>query len=285
MKAGEESTGEASVRVRPAGATSLSTWRPRLVALDVDGTLLDVRNRASDAVRDAVDRVLRSGAHVVLSTGRGLVATRPIAQSFDLDRPYVVCSNGAVTARLQPVPEFCHIVTFDAGPILRHLLDRLPEALVAVEEVGVGYRVNRPFPEGELTGRITIETVEQLVSRPATRVIIREPGSEAEDFLDLVDRIGLQDVTYYVGYTAWLDLAPEGVSKAAGLQLVAGRLGVDVADVLAIGDGRNDVEMLGWAGRGVAMGNAPPEVQDAADDVTETIEEDGAAVELDRWFG
>ena len=80
-----------------------------------------------------------------------------------------------------------------------------------------------------------------------------------------------------VGFTAWLDLAPVGVNKASGLAYVAERLGVDSSDVLAIGDGRNDLEMLRWAGRGVAMGQAPDEVKEAADEVTASIEDDGAA--------
>jgi hydroxymethylpyrimidine pyrophosphatase-like HAD family hydrolase len=88
-----------------------------------------------------------------------------------------------------------------------------------------------------------------------------------------------------VGYRAWLDIGPEGVSKASALVKVANRLGVVPEDCLAIGDGRNDVEMLLWAGRGVAVGQAPPEVEHAADDVTEPVTSDGAAVELERWFG
>ena len=74
------------------------------------------------------------------------------------------------------------------------------------------------------------------------------------------------------------------MSKASALAQVADSFGVAQADVLAIGDGRNDVEMLAWAGRGVAMGMAPLEVQECADDVTETVEADGVVVELSRWF-
>ena len=76
-----------------------------------------------------------------------------------------------------------------------------------------------------------------------------------------------------------------GVSKASGLAQVAAELGVDAADVLAIGDGRNDIEMLRWAGRGVAMGQAIEVVREAADAVTGTVYDEGAATELDRWFG
>jgi HAD superfamily hydrolase (TIGR01484 family) len=115
-------------------------------------------------------------------------------------------------------------------------------------------------------------------------VIIRDPHSSEEEFVELAEKVGLQGTNYFIGWTAWLDLAPEGVSKASALADVAERLGVDRANVLAIGDGRNDTEMIRWAGRGVAMGQAPLEVQEAADDVTETVHNDGVAVELSRWF-
>ena len=126
--------------------------------------------------------------------------------------------------------------------------------------------------------------VEDLVSAPVSRVIIRDPEATAEDFVTLAGELGLHGTDYVVGWTAWLDLAPVGVSKASGLAHVAEQLGVDAADVLAIGDGRNDIEMLQWAGRGVAMGQAVQPVIDAADDVTAPVAEDGAALELGRYF-
>jgi hydroxymethylpyrimidine pyrophosphatase-like HAD family hydrolase len=129
-----------------------------------------------------------------------------------------------------------------------------------------------------------VTDLEDLVAAPVSRVIIRDPDATAEDFVTLAGELGLHGTDYVVGWTAWLDLAPVGVSKASGLAHVAERLGVDAADVLAIGDGRNDVEMLRWAGRGVAMGQAVQPVRDAADDVTATVADDGAAVELGRYF-
>lgn len=275
-------------RVPPYTDAHPEHWRPRLVALDIDGTLVDADNNISPAVESAVAGVRSAGSHVVLSTGRGLIGTRPVAQRLGLPKPYLVCSNGAVTARLHSDThagtEVLDVVTFDPRPMLDLLLERLPGVLVAVEEIGVGYRVNKPFPDGEISGEIRVHPLEELVSKPVTRVILREPDLRPDDFLDVIDRVGLHGVAYYVGYTAWLDLAPDGVSKASGLAKVAERLGVRQADVLAIGDGSNDVEMLEWAGRGVAMGNATPGVQAAGDAVTAALAEDGVAVELARWF-
>ena len=129
-----------------------------------------------------------------------------------------------------------------------------------------------------------ITDVADLVADRVSRVIIRDPDSTADDFLALAGRLGLHGTDYVVGWTAWLDLAPVGVNKASGLAHVAAEVGIERADVLAIGDGRNDIEMLAWAGRGVAMGQSVEEVRAAADAVTGTVYEDGAAIELARWF-
>jgi HAD superfamily hydrolase (TIGR01484 family) len=130
-----------------------------------------------------------------------------------------------------------------------------------------------------------IESIEQLSARPVTRIILRDPDRSDEDFTSLARHLGLQGVTYFVGWSAWLDIAPLGVNKASGLQDVADDLGVDPTDVLAFGDGRNDIEMLRWAGRGVAIGDAPEDVQQAADVVTDTFADGGPVAELFHWFG
>lgn len=272
-------------------------WQPKLVALDIDGTLFTaghgvasnvVDEKVTPAVRAAIDRAVDAGTHVVLATGRSTFGITRVLDVLRLprdpeDRVLTVASNGSVTFAYPPV-EVLSTVTFDASECVRELLEHVPQALVAVEEIGVGYRVNRHFPEGEITGEMMLESIDQLVAEPVTRVIIRDPHASEQDFLELAERVGLHGINYYIGWTAWLDLAPAGVSKASGLASVCERLGVAAEDVLAIGDGRNDVEMLRWAGRGVAMGQAPREVQTAADDVTETVQNDGAASELDRWF-
>lgn len=258
-------------------------WRPRLVALDLDGTVVAPDDTVPAEVVAAVGAVCAAGVPVVLSTGRSVHHTRPVAEILGIRSGWLVCSNGAVIATIDP-PVVTDTVTFDAAPAVRLLQKHLPDALVAVEELGVGYRVTAPFPEGELAGEQIVMDVDSLVREPVTRVILRSPGEEPEFFLDVVAKLGLQDVSYAVGYTAWLDLAPKGVSKAFALSSVTRRLSVSPADVLAVGDGRNDVEMLEWAGVGAAMGHAPAELQDVADVVTGSFDELGLVSLLRRWF-
>ena len=271
------------------------SWVPRLVALDIDGTLLcwvedtgAPHPVVSPAVGDAVRRARDAGAHVVLASGRSPHGMTDIAEMLELhvegtEPLWIVASNGAVVFRYPPM-DVVHEETFDAAPAVRAVLEARPTALVAVEERGIGYRVSRDFPDGELTGDMILTDVEDLVAEPVSRVIIRDPTATAEDFIALAEDLGLHSTDYVVGWTAWLDLAPRGVTKASGLSYVCDVLGLTAADVLAIGDGRNDIEMLRWAGRGVAMGQAVQQVLDAADAVTDPVGEDGAAVEIGRWF-
>jgi len=142
--------------------------------------------------------------------------------------------------------------------------------------------VSAPFPPGELSGEHTVVSFDELAATPATRVVIRAPQSTPEEFHALVERVGLHEVTYAVGWTAWLDLTPGGVSKASALEDVRRQLHVEPHQTLAIGDGENDVEMLRWAACGVAMGHAGEAVRTAADEVTGTIEDDGAVAVLRR---
>ncbi|WP_130864615.1 HAD family hydrolase [Acidipropionibacterium timonense] len=259
------------------------TFTPRLVALDIDGTLVDREGHLPDPVRDAVGRVRDAGVPVVLATGRGLFGATPVHEALGLPSGDLVVSNGAVTARTQPLAVVSQ-VTFDPAPVIRQVLDLHPRALVAVEDVGAGFRLNRLFPDGELNGRMTIESVDELMSRPAARVIVRDPDAPADEFVELARHLGMQGVSYFVGWSAWLDIAPRGVTKASALADLCRHRGIDPRDVLAMGDGYNDTDMLSWAGRGVAIGDAPEEVKAAADDVTGTFAEGGTAAELARWF-
>ncbi|CAI9402499.1 MULTISPECIES: Cof-type HAD-IIB family hydrolase [Aestuariimicrobium] len=260
------------------------SFRPRLVALDIDGTLLSHDGVLPDPVREAVGRVVDAGVPVVLATGRGWFSTEPVVHQLGLPRGVHVSSNGAVVVHYPPF-DLRVVQTFDPGPVIRRVNELAPNAAIAVEVIGTGYRITKPFPDGDLQGEMIIESVEQLCAEPASRVVIRDPDAPIEEFEELAQHVGLHGVSYAIGWSTWLDIAPLGVNKASGLAQVADDLGVDRADVLAIGDGFNDLEMLQWAGRGVAMGNAPTGVHEVADDVTGDFDDHGTAAELDRWFG
>ena len=254
--------------------------RARLLALDVDGTAMSYDGVVSDDLRAAVAAAAGAGVHVVLATGRSLHGALDGARAIGLSEGWMVCSNGAVVARLDPEEdagyEVVSVATFDPAPALRLLAAELPGALYAVENLGVGYLVTAPFPPGELTGEIRVVGFQELCAAPCSRVVIRSPHATPDEFHELVERVGLHEVSYAVGWSAWLDLTPGGISKASALEELRQRLGVEPFATVAVGDGSNDVEMLAWAARGVAMGHASEQVRAAADEVTGTIDDDGA---------
>ncbi|MFD1505648.1 HAD family hydrolase [Georgenia yuyongxinii] len=276
--------GERVARWREALPATLPPADDLLVALDIDGTLLTHDGDLSPAVADAVADLRDAGAQVVLSTGRSVQGVTPVAAQLGLTEGWAVCSNGAVCIRLDPELDGGHVisdvVTFDPGPTLRLLREELPSGLIAVEDLGRGFKVSAPFPMGELTGEVQVVDFEELVAAPATRVTLRAPELSSQDFHDLVERVGLHGVGYAVGWTAWLDISPDGVNKASALETLRGRLDVPAEATVALGDGSNDLEMLAWAAHGVAMGGSAEAVQSAADAVTDDVAHDGAAVVL-----
>ncbi|WP_448070644.1 HAD family hydrolase [Georgenia yuyongxinii] len=276
--------GERVARWREVLPATLPPADDLLVALDIDGTLLTHDGELSPAVAAAVAALRDAGAHVVLSTGRSVQGVTPVAARLGLTQGWAVCSNGAVCIRLDPELDGGHVisdvVTFDPGPTLRLLREELPSGLIAVEDLGRGFKVSAPFPMGELTGEVQVVDFEELVAAPATRVTLRAPELSSQDFHELVERVGLHGVGYAVGWTAWLDISPDGVNKASALEMLRGRLDVPAEATVALGDGSNDLEMLAWAAHGVAMGGSAQAVQSAADAVTDDVAHDGAAVVL-----
>lgn len=260
------------------------TFSPKMLALDIDGTLVDTAGNMPDEVYLAVRRAVDTGIPVVLATGRSWVATQPIFEMLELPPGWAVSSNGAIVVTNPPF-KLVHEVLFDPRESIEKVSRLLPTARLCVERNMVRY-ATRPFPEGELQGDVHIVSLEELAAEPVSRLIIREPDADGDTvFSQLIGELGMQDVSYFVGWSAWLDIAPQGVHKALGLQMVCDDLGIDAKDVLAIGDGNNDIEMLRWAGRGVAMGDAPDAVKEAADHVTGNFLDLGTVDELDRWFG
>ncbi len=259
-----------------------------LVALDIDGTVLHEDGNLPDEVVAEVHRVRDAGHEVMLSTGRSVAMTLPVLDRLDITPAYVVASNGAILLKRDPDAPMGyrrhHVETFDPTEVLTRIRPHLRHANYAVEDETGLYRYTGWFPDGAL-GAVSEEVpFEQLCAEPATRVVVISPGHAMEEFIAVVELMGLHQVSYNVGWTAWLDIAPDGVNKSTALERVRQALEIPGENVICIGDGRNDIEMLGWAvqhgGRGIAMGQAPPEVVAVASEVTGRDTENGLAQAL-----
>ena len=258
---------------------------PWLVGLDVDGTIILQDETMSPGVPAAVARVRDAGHIVTIATGRSWSSTERWVDQLGIIADYVVCSNGAVTMRRGASGwERWHVETFDPRHVLKLLTDRLPEAHYMVE-LGDGTRLyTGEVGDWTLEGGRLVD-IDELGALPVSRVVVVSPEHDEDDFHRIVADTGLNEVSYAIGWTAWLDIAPQGVDKGSALARVYAELGIDGGEVLVVGDGRNDIGMFEWArgigGRAAAMGQAPDVVKDAANEVTGPVEDGGLAQVLD----
>lgn len=262
----------------------------RAVFLDLDGTLVGAENQVSPRVRDAVRRVREAGRDVVLCTGRSRISTEPVADQLGF-RGYAVMSNGAVVMHLGTREVLCcnRMPVPSAVRAVRALLAAGAHPQVyedAIESARVLYHPEHPVriydPDRylawpELKADLPFEPIcvssygPEALLRPVAEQLTRNPIPDT-----FVEQAGTHEV-----WCVEVHHAQSG--KCNGLQRVADRLGVPREEILAVGDHFNDLKMLRFAGIGVAMGNALPEVQAEADWVTGTLAEDGVAAALERF--
>lgn len=266
--------------------SNLDRW---LIAIDLDGTTVNERNEASPAVARALESTAAKGHHLIITTGRSPVTALDIVHRLRIQPQYVVCSNGAVILELEDAGtgRYKRVKTsvFDASSVLSAILEQLPYAHLAVENADGEYRFTHSFPEATTvpaSSQVIVPHAE-LVLGAVARIVAITPGEDVTRFRAAVERMSLTEVTYSLGWTAWLDIAAEGITKAAAVEEVRQLLAHDVRRVMAVGDGYNDIELLEWAsatGRGVAMGHAPDALKRVASEVTGTLAEDGLAQAL-----
>jgi Cof subfamily protein (haloacid dehalogenase superfamily) len=264
---------------------------PRLVATDVDGTLLDPTDLVTSRAAGVIGRLVADDVAFVLVTGRPPRWIPPIVAQLPVAR-LAVCANGGV---LYDAVEDRVLWSRTMDPatlaeLAAVITDTLPGCRLAVEGVGGDaagdHFVAEPdYVHAWVGGDNHVVPRSELLHRPAVKMLIRdaELGSAAM-LAALAPAVGdLADLTFSHP-RGLVEASPPGVTKATGLAEVAGRLGIVAADVVAFGDMPNDLEMLRWAGHGVAMGNAHPALKDVADEVTASNAEEGIALVLERWF-
>jgi Cof subfamily protein (haloacid dehalogenase superfamily) len=260
-----------------------------LIALDIDGTVMCEDGSIDDDVHTQINRMRDIGHEVMIATGRSVAMTMPVVDRLGITPKYIVCSNGAITLKRDPSAPLGYsrdlVETFDPSEVLTTVRANLRAANYAVEDEEGLSRYTGFFPDGALGAGSEKVEFDELLTQRATRVVVISPEHALEDFLEIVDEMGLHKVSYNVGWTAWLDIAPDGVNKSTALERVRRLLKIPRTRVMAMGDGRNDIDMLEWAsvsGRGVAMGQAPDEVKDAANELTATDLDGGVARVLER---
>ena len=258
-----------------------------LIALDLDGTLLSAGDDVSPANRRAIRAALDAGIRVVLVTGRGADLPARLVSNLKLNVPSI-CAHGALTkdflagrtlghipvplAHARPMIAFAERLRLDVAVYFEERFHRLEGSTLHMEDMrGPHWR--------------EVSSLSSVLTAPPT--FIRFMGRRSVEAM----RAAFATLPLHFKYEEWGEFEECAVTsreatKERALALLCADLGIASERVLAIGDSRNDVPMLQWAGVGVAMGNAPADVRHAIDRVTSRCDEDGVARAIARYaFG
>lgn len=266
--------------------------RIRLIALDVDGTLLTDDLKISAATREAVQQVISHGIQVVLASARGPNALRSILAELEI-AGLAICYTGALTCRINADPKISVDVVAEQRMNLSTARIVLSKALELGLSVGWFSGESWFIPaldsalhqESLITGVIPIVVSDLMHIEEAPHKMQAIVGAPAllPQLHSLVSALP-GDCIGQFSYKTYLEIIHEGVDKATALRTLGNQLGIEFSEMVAIGDMENDVAMLRMAAFGIAMGNSPMNVQAAADWVTDTNNHDGVAVAIEKLF-
>jgi Cof subfamily protein (haloacid dehalogenase superfamily) len=265
-----------------------SSFPYRLIATDLDGTLLRSDESVSQRTREALAAVTAAGAAHIVVTGRAVPWTRHILDGLGYNG-LAVCGQGAqvydagahrlltsVTLDRQLAGLALAKIEAEVGPLF---LAASRDGLDGDVLVGPGYEVQGTLPATPFTD------ASDLWAAPLNKIYVQHPTLEDDELAEVAQQAAGGFVTVTMAGEGIVELLPLGLSKATGLSLAARRLGVKPVDTIAFGDMPNDIPMFAWSSYGVAMANAHPELKAVADEVTSSNEEDGIAVVLESLLG
>ncbi|MDO4680991.1 MAG: Cof-type HAD-IIB family hydrolase [Aerococcus sp.] len=266
----------------------------RVVAIDLDGSLLTTDKQLSNTNIQTVQQVMDSGTRVVICTGRSLPGVERFVKQLDFAREeeYMILQNGAATYQL-PAYERIEDHTIKQGGVTA-AFDYIAEypqfeivALTEQEFYYTGDHLNdRMAFEAKTLASPAIQTSRSTLKQrdDLYKIIIMGDPKLMQDVMDSAPQPVREEITMIHSLPDLIEFIPKNVNKAVGLKHLCQRLDIQAEDVMAIGDEHNDIEMLQFAGLGVAMGNANESVKAVANAITATNNDDGVAQALKQYL-
>jgi Cof subfamily protein (haloacid dehalogenase superfamily) len=255
----------------------------RLVASDLDGTLLRSDGGVSARTRTALTAARAAGLEVVLASARPPNWLTDIAADLGTG-DVAICCNGAVVHDLRRRGTRHHFALPAAigERIVRALRAAAPGVAFACEREALAIREPAYDPLWATPDMHPRTDALVFVQQPVSKLVVQHPRVEQHELHALVLEACGEEATATFSGERLVEISAAGVTKAFALRRVCEELGVGADEVVAFGDMPNDAEMLAWAGRGVAVANAHPDALAAADEVTDSNDRDGVAIALER---
>jgi Cof subfamily protein (haloacid dehalogenase superfamily) len=260
----------------------------KLLALDLDGTIVTDLHDIPPRVQTAIKAATAQGVQVVIATGREYPVSRKFIELLGLRTP-VICYQGALI--YDPVPDRIIASETIPLPLAHHLIDQARAQQLALH-LYFGHQAFVEAPTALSRALLTrtgilpaeVNDLKQAIESPPLKGLIVHPAGEAGAAAARLATAISPKLSVFRSHAELIEVTSPKVSKGHALATLAGHYGIPQQEVMAIGDQDNDIEMIAWAGLGVAMGNASPGAKDAADHLAPPITEDGAAWAIEKFI-
>lgn len=263
----------------------------RAIALDLDGTLTNHDKEVTPITRQALMRAQKDGAHIILASGRPTYGIAPIADHLEIDKynGYILSYNGGKIVNWQTKEElYSNHLPNNVIPILYNYAKENGYALLgyAGKEIITEMPDDKYVKEESRINKMEIRKVDNLLesleSNPTKLLMTGDASLMIKAEEELAEIVGNR-MDVFRSAPFFIELVPKGIDKAQSLNRLLELIGLSTNDMIAFGDGYNDLSMLKLAGVGVAMANAVPEVRAEADFITKSNEEDGVAFAIEKF--
>ena len=261
----------------------------KLVVFDLDGTLLDYRHQLHDKTIEAVKKLRKTGVRTMVATGRMYCSAKPHTDKLEIKDP-IITYNGALVVDPKTQEEIFHDpIPFKVAKKITkmvsengyHLQLYIDDKLYVAEENKYTDTYKRISGiDSHAVGRLD----EFLDAEPTKMLIIEEDEDKQVEIKNFLRKNFGDQVELSSSYSSFVEITKKGMSKAVPIEKLAKEFGFKQEEIMAFGDGLNDLKMIEWAGKGIAMQNAHPELQEHADDTAPDHDHLGIARYLKHYF-
>ncbi len=262
----------------------------KAVFIDLDGTLLNKQSRVSERNAQCLKRLVAQGIHVIIATGRPIESIRQLVAHLDIPDPVISLSGSMVHHKLFGEPLSAHVIPYETMHSLLEVCRTMDGVKnILLDESDGFYALEHNAVLDEFIGMYQKSPLmfdyDNLPQGPVLSILIHAREDRRSIYETLQEQFSdLVHFTYFREYP-WIELSAFESNKGQALAVVCRHLGLDAKDVIALGDGANDLEMIAAAGLGIAMENGDDEVKAVADRLAPRHELDGVAIVLEEIFG